>query len=323
MLPKKDSSLNKKELVKLYRKALTSDFPLEKLDEKVSRFASRSAISQKREKLNDSQKKKNLFNQLPKLFRVGAAMVPVVFIIVGLLLVGSATVPILGYYVNTVPGLKTKNLTTPIPPTHVLDVSPLVIASSGEETDEDFGQQLNQDSGPLIINQDLDYTNLTNWFSGSDLPDYENSGSLAGEVQQYILEIPSLKISNAVVNIGGENLDDSLIHYPGTGLPGKLGAPVIFGHSVLRQFYNPKETNPRRYNSIFSTIMTLKKGEKIYLTVDNVKYTYVVQDKTEVKPEDTYILSQRYDVRQLKLVTCTPEGTYLRRGVVTAGLVKE
>ena len=68
--------------------------------------------------------------------------------------------------------------------------------------------------------------------------------------------------------------------------------------------------------------MTLKTGDEIYVTYDNVKYTYVVQEKTEVKPTDVYILSQKYDAQSLKLVTCTPEGTYLRRGVITAQLVK-
>lgn len=68
--------------------------------------------------------------------------------------------------------------------------------------------------------------------------------------------------------------------------------------------------------------MTLKAGDEIFVTYDGVKYRYLVQEKTEVQPEDVYILTQHYDVRQLKLVTCTPEGTYLRRGVVTAQLVQ-
>jgi sortase (surface protein transpeptidase) len=48
-----------------------------------------------------------------------------------------------------------------------------------------------------------------------------------------------------------------------------------------------------------------------------------VQEKTEDKPTDVYILNQQYDAARLKLVTCTPEGTYLRRGVVTAQLVSK
>jgi len=171
----------------------------------------------------------------------------------------------------------------------------------------------------VILDQDLDFTDLTNWFSD----DLENVELSTSEFIEYTLDIPRLGISNAKVRVGGSDLNQSLIHYPGTGMPGQLGAPVIFGHSVLRQFYNPSENNPRRYNSIFSKIMTLEKGDKIYLTYDNVKYTYVVQGKTEVKADDTFILAQRVDVRQLKLVTCVPEGTTLRRGVITAQLVKE
>jgi sortase (surface protein transpeptidase) len=39
-----------------------------------------------------------------------------------------------------------------------------------------------------------------------------------------------------------------------------------------------------------------------------------------VKPEDVFILEQNYEEKTLKLVTCVPEGTYLRRGVITATL---
>jgi LPXTG-site transpeptidase (sortase) family protein len=69
--------------------------------------------------------------------------------------------------------------------------------------------------------------------------------------------------------------------------------------------------------------MTLKPGDKIYLTHRNVKYTYQVQSNTEVEPTDVFILAQRHDTRQLKLVTCVPEGTVLRRGVVIAQLIKD
>ncbi len=95
---------------------------------------------------------------------------------------------------------------------------------------------------------------------------------------------------------------------------------MIFGHSVLRQFYNPKVTNPRRYISIFSYIMTLKKGDEIIVKDDAISYTYVVTAKTEVKPDDRYILEQQRNIRELKLITCVPEGTFLRRGVITAQL---
>lgn len=69
--------------------------------------------------------------------------------------------------------------------------------------------------------------------------------------------------------------------------------------------------------------MTLEPGDKIYLVYGDIKYTYMVQSTTEVKPTDTYILSQDYNNHQLKIVTCVPEGTSLRRGVVTAQLIRD
>src|SRR5258708_871941 len=170
---------------------------------------------------------------------------------------------------------------------------------------------------PKIIKDELDYTNLSNWFTSTTLPQ-------GGQEQdtEYTLDIPGVEIETAKVKLGGSNLDKNLIQYPGTSLPGQAGAPVIFGHSVLRQFYNPQTKNPRRYFSIFSKIMTLENGDKIYLTYNNIKYTYEVRSKSVVQPEDTFILDQHYDSKELKLVTCVPEGTYLQRGVVTAQLIK-
>jgi LPXTG-site transpeptidase (sortase) family protein len=197
-----------------------------------------------------------------------------------------------------------------------MDVTPLVV------TQVQAYEEPAYNTTPKIIAMELDYTNLTNWFQ---TPDGQKLafGDQSLPEDTYTVDIPKLNITNAVVLMGGSDLNKSLIAYPGTAKPGDLGAPVVFGHSVLRQFYNPSEKNSRRYTSIFSTIMTLKKGDEIFVTHDGVKYTYIVQEKTEVKPTDVYILNQQYDAARLKLVTCTPEGTYLRRGVVTAQLVSK
>jgi sortase A len=175
-------------------------------------------------------------------------------------------------------------------------------------------QQLESTTMPQVAGADIDYTKVSNWFPEATQSDPDKPGT-------YILSIPSLNIKNATVNIGGDDLNQSLIHYAGTALPGQLGSPVIFGHSILRQFYNPTEKNKNRYQSIFSTIMTMKTGDQIFVDYDGIKYTYEVKDKVEVKPEDLFILEQKYNNRELKLITCVPEGTYLRRGVIVAQLV--
>lgn len=299
------------ELIEVYRKALRSGLSLSEVEDDVMRHLRKLTVSTTTEARAEQTEEKQLQKAVPAAVRWGSFALPLVFIAVGLFLVGNAVWPIMSYYVENNAVAQAARLTSPIPEDEVIDVNPVVIAqaSAPEET---------APPEPKILDAQLDFTNLSNWFSADVVAKLKDEQS---DQNEYVIDIPEIDIEGAQVTVGGIDLNESLIAYPGTALPGDLGAPVIFGHSVLRQFYYPSEKNPRRYTSIFSYIMTLKKGDAIYVTHNDVKYTYLVTDKTEVKPEDVYILSQRYDSRQLKLVTCVPEGTYLRRGVVTAQLV--
>ena len=308
------------ELVQLYRKALVLGVSLEEVQEKVQKQVDRLSVSQKVESQFEREREQKVKSRLPRIMQLGAFIVPFAFLSLGIYLVGSAVFPIISYYVFANQTIQTASLLAPIPREQVMDVTPLVIDTSGTVAGTSDSEEISE---PVIINEELDYTNLNNWFSSATLPELQTKQAQRPDLpKEYTLDIPVLDIYNAKVAIGGTDLNKSLIAYEGTALPGNPGAPVIFGHSVLRQFYNPSEKNPRRYNSIFSTIMTLKKGDEIIVTYDDVTYRYVVQEKTEVQPEDVYILTQQYNARQLKLVTCTPEGTYLRRGVITAQLVQ-
>lgn len=162
---------------------------------------------------------------------------------------------------------------------------------------------------------EVDYTQVSNWFPSAPAAEVRQS-----KITHYTVDIPQLNIKNAVVTVGGNDLKESLVHYGGTANPGEFGTPVIFGHSILRQFYNPREDNPHRYMSIFSTIMTLTAGDKIYVNYDGIKYTYTVKKKYQVEPTNVEVLAQYYDQKILRLVTCVPEGTYLHRGVIEAVL---
>lgn len=316
--------VNRADLIRLYRRALVSGVSFENLDEKIKELWVRSQVTDEAEHDNDVSWQGKLWGTLPAAVRWGAALVPVVFILVGIGLVGSAVWPIANYYIQSMAATtQTAQLIAPVPQEKILDVVPLVVADgpaeglvAGDSIDEGSNEL-----DPIVVDAKLDYTNLNNWFSNNTLPFVQGPELSDENITEYRLDIPKVEIINAVVKVGTDDLNKNLIQYQGTAMPGKSGAPVIFGHSILRQFYNPKETNPRRYMSIFSKIMTLQKGDRIYLTVNGAQYTYVVEDKTEVQPTDTYILAQRYDLKQLKLVTCVPEGTYLRRGVVTARLL--
>lgn len=290
------------QLKSLYRRALQAGIPPERVSALVDKYARRQDSSLQVEEQLDQQQLSDLQRQVPGWKRYSAWAVPISLITFGLGMVLSAIGPILLYYFFTSPQLVQAQLAEPIPAHRVIlpDVRRAVNAAGQAQVTT------------------VDYTNLANWFG--EQPQLVQSADQ--EPDAYYLDIPTLNIENAEIRLGGTNLDKSLIQYPGTAEPGELGAPVIFGHSVLRQFYNPAITNPKRYVSIFSYLMTLEPGEDIFVTYQGKRYHYQVIDKKEVKPEDVFILQQRFDARLLKLVTCVPEGTYLRRGVVTARLLE-
>jgi LPXTG-site transpeptidase (sortase) family protein len=310
------ASVPKEKVVHLYRRALEEDIPLEMLHQKIHHFLQRNSLSTQMEEQADLEQQKLLKMSTPLFSRIFLKVVPAFCIITGIFLLGNAIFPIASYYLFQTSEYQSGRMLSPIPPRDVLEAQAPLISQVKAET-QPFQEE--EDIQPTLLTGELDFTNLSNWFPDATV----QAGLSQAKVEEYRLDIPELNIENAIVKIGGTNLDRSLIQYPGTAAPGDPGAGVIFGHSVLRQFYNPSIKNPRRYFSIFSKIMTLKPGDKIYITYNNVQYTYRVKGKTVVKPEDIYILNQQYDVHDLKLVTCVPEGTLQSRGVVIAELVAD
>lgn len=214
-------------------------------------------------------------------FAINQKLLSVIFVLIGLVLIGSATVPIFFYQFFVSPSF------------------PKVIKPIPEE--EILGEQ-----------EEVDYTQVSNWF-----PEAPKLPPFPSKITHYTLSVPKLKISDAIVKIGGEDLKQSLIQYEGTAFPGQFGNTVIFGHSVLPQFFNPKN-----YLTIFSTLPTLKPKDEIIVDFDGVRYKYVILEMIEVSPSDISILEQRYDDSYLTLITCVPPGTYLRRLAVKAKLSK-
>src|SRR3990167_2455911 len=158
-----------------------------------------------------------------------------------------------------------------------------------------------------VTDTSVDYTKASNWFPSKP----QSTANTAGRI--YFLSIPKLKIKDAIVKIAGEDLNKTLIHYGGTGLPGEYGTAVIFGHSILPQFYDPEN-----YKSIFSLLPKLEEGDEIFVKYDGINYRYVVADMRVTSPNDITVLEQRYDSSYIRLITCVPPGTYWKRLAVTA-----
>jgi sortase A len=160
-----------------------------------------------------------------------------------------------------------------------------------------------------VVNTSLDYTDSSSWFAGVTKPKTTSTAAPA----VHTLSIPKLGIDHAVVRNDHTDLKQSLIQYVGTAMPGDLGNTVIFGHSVLPQFFNP-----HNYLTIFSTLHTLRPGDTMEIVSDGATYNYKITEMYEAMPDDLSPLAQVYTGRTLTLITCTPPGTYLRRLIIKA-----
>ncbi len=213
--------------------------------------------------------------------RPAIRFVSFILISLGLILTLSALMPIIQYELFVSPHITRKEFLSPVSKTTNVQNSP------------------------------KDYKKASSWFEGDT-----NLSGVDYQVKHYKLSIPKLKIKDAVVEVGGDDLSKSLIHFGGTALPGKPGNAVIFGHSTILSIYNP-----RNYVTVFSYLPTLKKGDEIFVDYDGITYKFKTEEMFEVKPDAVQILEQKEDSSYVTLVTCVPPGTYARRLIVRAKLV--
>ncbi|MFA6981631.1 MAG: sortase [Patescibacteria group bacterium] len=140
--------------------------------------------------------------------------------------------------------------------------------------------------------------------------------------ETFYLSVPELGIEDAVVETNSPSLNPDLRlgHYKGSALPGEVGNTFIYGHSVLRWFYNP-----RNYKAIFSTLDTLDIGDAFYITYNNEKIQYKVSkiqylDPNEVNPLAN-VSPKFLNESTATLMTCAPPGTKIKRLLVSGVMV--
>jgi LPXTG-site transpeptidase (sortase) family protein len=106
-------------------------------------------------------------------------------------------------------------------------------------------------------------------------------------------------------------LEDGVVHYPSTVLPGENGNAAFFGHSSNNIF------NKGKYKFAFVLLRTLVPGDTFYLTYNGKVYAYKVISKTVVEPSDIGVLGPvAGQPATATLITCDPPGTSLHRLIV-------
>lgn len=122
--------------------------------------------------------------------------------------------------------------------------------------------------------------------------------------------------SKAVENMEAD-LQNGVVHYPKSAVPGQRGNIIISGHSSNYSWAKGE------YNSVFKDLNRFESGDEIIirLTQKNGKifdYAYKVLEKKVTNPDDEWIFTEFQDSSYLTLATCWPLGMDARRLVVRA-----
>jgi sortase A len=220
--------------------------------------------------------------------------VGLVLLIIGFLFGAYTIFPLLSWEIYIKPVFANQTFAAPIPKNNLITQE--YIRSLLENSVNSFQQR--------------DFTNAQNW-----LPNSYKSMEISGQLSEYSLTIPKLKIQNAEVGTADTDLAKHLVHFPGTAIPGNKGTAVIFGHSTLPQLYNPKD-----YTTILAYAHTLTVDNTFLVTAENTTYTYKIYDISITDPTNLSYLTQDFSGHYLTLVTCTPPGTTWKRLIIKAKL---
>lgn len=162
-----------------------------------------------------------------------------------------------------------------------------------------------------ISNVTSNYKDARSWF-----PQVKNENPNAKKVKEYEFSIPSQKIEKAKVSADDFDLSKHLVQYFTTSdNPTDKGTSVIFGHSTLPQWFNPKD-----YTTIFARLHQMKNGDEVVIRVNEQDFIYKVFSISIVDAEDPSIFSQAFDNSYITIITCTPPGTTWKRLVIRTSL---
>ncbi|PJE50381.1 MAG: hypothetical protein COV29_04400 [Candidatus Yanofskybacteria bacterium CG10_big_fil_rev_8_21_14_0_10_36_16] len=141
-----------------------------------------------------------------------------------------------------------------------------------------------------------------------------------------LLEIPRLRVSAPIIIEPSTNtdtiykrLENGVVHYASTPMPGEAGTSIILGHSSAYPWYRGQ------YGSVFALLNQLNAGDVIQIQNGNEILNYKVAGSLVFSPfsEDNLKLAEfeSTDGSSLVLLSCWPVGTNYKRIAIKADLI--
>ena len=196
------------------------------------------------------------------------------------------------------------------------EVKEVLGITEGKETTTSFGDlySLNSSNAPNASPQPNPGPNITQ----SNLSTFGKILGLKEEnlpnrevLSEFTITIPALGIKDAKVltNVDGTNesiyqniLKEAIAHFLGSAFPGERGNVFLFGHSMLPILARGE------YQSIFTNLPKLKKGDVIFVEYGDDSLRYLIEQTAVVNPKDVFVLRQPQSEELLTLMTCIPPG---------------
>jgi len=134
------------------------------------------------------------------------------------------------------------------------------------------------------------------------------------------LEIPKIEVSAPLIFVEDpdkvhKTLDNGVVHYPDSVLPGEKGQTIILGHSA------PPNWPDIKYDDVFSRLNELDKGDEVFVYFDHQEYVYSVIKKIFLEKGEEIPDTLTNSDNMLILISCWPPGKDYRRIAVQAELI--
>lgn len=126
-----------------------------------------------------------------------------------------------------------------------------------------------------------------------------------------------IKTENELEDILMKELEQWVVRYPSSAIPGEIGTSFIFWHSSNFPWMKGD------YNDVFATLDNLVYGDEIIIYYNQKKYTYVIREKAVIKPGDVSVLKRNKNKQELSIMTCWPIWTTLNRLIVTWEIIEK
>ena len=198
---------------------------------------------------------------------------------------------------------------------------PIKLDSDGDGIKDDVERTF-YGTDPYKADTDSDgYEDLAEIVNGHSPLRPANYGDWIAARTNASIRIPSVNITAPVIWSKSaddieDDLNDGVIHYPGTANPGEPDNVVITGHSSFWSFKDAK------YGTIFALIDQMKIGDKIYVDYAGTTYVYETYATEITDPYDLSHFSATQEA-QLTLMTCYPPGSTAQRFYVLTKLIGE